>query len=64
MARVAARMAVDAVQACVASSDAASPQEIFTFLAGLFAVYVGLDIMLAFSVVRREVQRHNSGDGK
>tara|TARA_B100001175_G_scaffold305176_1_gene302003 strand:+ start:2299 stop:2463 length:165 start_codon:yes stop_codon:yes gene_type:complete len=54
-------MALNVVEACDASADASSPQELFRFLVGLFAVYVGLDIMLAFSVVRREVAKHSKG---
>jgi|TARA_B100001540_G_scaffold260858_1_gene239684 hypothetical protein len=53
-------MAVDQLDPCTASCNAMTPQTLFWVMAGLFAVYVGVDVLLAMSVVRRKVQKHRS----
>ena len=48
-------MAIDIVAACTASSDAASPQGFFVGLSVVFALYIGIDTLIAAMVIRRKI---------
>lgn len=57
-------MAIDVVSACTASSDATAPQGFFVGLSLVFAVYIGLDTLIAAMVVRRKLREHNETSEK
>tara|TARA_B110001450_G_scaffold60375_1_gene57092 strand:- start:2840 stop:3064 length:225 start_codon:yes stop_codon:yes gene_type:complete len=51
-------MAIDIVAACETSESAAMPSGFFVGMSVLFAVYIGLDTIIAALVVRRKLQSH------
>jgi hypothetical protein len=53
-------MAIDVVSACTSSSDASSPQGFFVGLSLVFALYIGLDTVIAAMVVRRKLRERNT----
>lgn len=53
-------MAIDIVSACTSSGDASSPQGFFVGLSLIFALYIGLDTLIAAMVVRRKLREHNA----